>query len=29
MGIFTALDVSQERTAICVVASDGAILAEG
>jgi transposase len=29
MGIFAALDVSQEQTAICVVASDGAILAEG
>ena len=29
MGVFAALDVSQEQTAICVVAFDGAILAEG
>ena len=28
MGVFAALDVSQEQTAICVVASDGTILAE-
>ena len=29
MGVFVALDVSQEQNAICVVAYDGAILAEG
>ena len=28
MGVFAALDVSQEETAICVVDQDGAILAE-
>ena len=28
MGIFAALDVSQDQTAICVVASDGATVAE-
>lgn len=28
MGVFAALDVSQEQTAICVVDGDGAILAE-
>ena len=28
MGVFAALDVSQEETAICVVGPDGAILAE-
>lgn len=28
MGVFAALDVSQEETAICVVGQDGAILAE-
>lgn len=28
MSVFVALDVSQEQTAICVVASDGAIVAE-
>ncbi len=28
MGVFAALDVSQEETAICVVSQDGAILAE-
>ena len=29
MGVFAALDVSQEKTAICVVDAGGAILAEG
>ena len=29
MGIFAALDVSQEQTAICFVASDGAIRVDG
>lgn len=29
MGVFVALDVSQEETAICVVDGSGAILAEG
>ena len=28
MGVFAALDVSQEQTAICMVGQDGAILAE-
>ena len=28
MGVFAALDVSQEETAICRVEQDGAILAE-
>jgi len=28
MGVFAALDVSQEQTAICVVGQDGVILAE-
>ena len=29
MGVFAALDVSQEKTAICIVDDRGAILAEG
>jgi transposase len=29
MGVFAALDVSQEKTAICVADADGTILAEG
>lgn len=29
MGVFAALDVSQEETAICAIGSDGTILAEG
>ena len=29
MSVFAAIDVSQDQTAICVVASDGAILAGG
>lgn len=28
MGVFAALDVSQEETAICVVGQDGGLLAE-
>ena len=28
MGIFAALDVSQDETAVCVVSQDGTILAE-
>ncbi len=28
MGMFAALDVSQEETAICVVRQDGALVAE-
>lgn len=28
MGVFAALDVSQDETAVCVVSQDGAILAE-
>jgi transposase len=29
MGVFAALDVSQEKTAVCVIDDKGAILAEG